>query len=584
MFTSLAFTALILSPVALSLREALCRNTFHPSSITSTSHRTTMAKSRADGTPAKATGKRKAATPSPAKKTKAVVKSESPERRVTRSSPRRPTLSTKAQEATAVAEKVQAGRVTKKTSPKKASPAKTKAQAPVVEKAASPAKAKAQTPVAKKTVSPTKAKAQTSTKETTASPASGKVSKATTPTSKASSRVRLDKDKLKELCDHAQSFEMPQEVYVGTHATVSRTLAPPPRQKGDFATAPPNRPRGKLLHRDHDEYVSHSPSNIQGKVLSLSCANCESSSSIEKARIDNFAKNLTTWMDNALEDRRLREVTLTHGISMLKGAVAALGEHDAIGLPLDDPQTLHLKSIGRKVWMTMRGILGVALDDYLDKEIPDRIFMRALLRVQPADWSDGKLDPKRVWDLDNVVPVEYGDVVEQFGKYTRDNNIDSSPPRSPPRSGSEEQQGWWDYWADHPESGEYPSRVAVPTAMKHSTDTRPEDEGFPSIFSRAAAPAAKKPRGRPRGPTNKAKASPTKATRVSSLEDEYDDGKDEYMEIPAQRTASEIVAGPPKGKRPVAKTVDYDALGYKERLELASNEQYVSIPANMPRN
>jgi hypothetical protein len=73
---------------------------------------------------------------------------------------------------------------------------------------------------------------------------------------------------------------------------------------------------------------------------------------------------------------------------------------------------------------------------------------------------------------------------------------------------------------------------------------------------------------------------------VSSSEDEYDDGgkgEGDYMGIPAQRTASEVVAGPPKVKRPVAKTVDYDALGYKERLELQSNEQYVSAPSEHPQ-
>jgi hypothetical protein len=181
-------------------------------------------------------------------------------------------------------------------------------------------------------------------------------------------------------------------------------------------------------------------------------------SSIEKARIDNLARKLTNWIEISVKARQVRESALANGISMLKGAVAALGEHDAIGLPLDDPQTRRLRSIGREVWMTLRGTLGTALDDYLDKDIPDRVFLRALLRVQgpQADGSRKNFDPKRVWDLDNVVPLEYRDVVDLFGEYKRANQIDSSPPRSPPRSGSEEQQGWWDYWDDHPDSGEYP--------------------------------------------------------------------------------------------------------------------------------
>jgi hypothetical protein len=66
--------------------------------------------------------------------------------------------------------------------------------------------------------------------------------------------------------------------------------------------------------------------------------------------------------------------------------------------------------------------------------------------------------PERVWDLDNTVPLEYRDVVDLFGDYKRANQIESSPPRSPPRNGSEEQQGWWDYWEEHPDSSEYPAR------------------------------------------------------------------------------------------------------------------------------
>jgi hypothetical protein len=182
--------------------------------------------------------------------------------------------------------------------------------------------------------------------------------------------------------------------------------------------------------------------------------------SIEKASIDRYEINLTRWLENAPQDRTLREDTLSEGISLLKGAVAALGDHDAIGLPLDDPQTRRLRTICRETWMDLRKYFGTAFDDYLDKDIPDRVILRALLRVQgpQADGSMMGFNPERVWDLDNVVPLEYRDVVDLYGDYKRANQIESSPPRSPPRNGSEEQQGWWDYWEEHPESGEYPAR------------------------------------------------------------------------------------------------------------------------------
>lgn len=229
-----------------------------------------MAKSRADGTPAKGSTKKKAATP--AKKPNA--KSESPERRVTRSSPRRATLSTKAQEAAASAEKVQAGRVVKKASPKKASPKK-----------ASPAKTKAQTPV-KKAASPAKAETQTPPKRKPGRPS--KASRATNPTTKASPDEELTEKQLQQVYDAVEAYEEganaaspaktggkklnkksagkydeqfpPHVVHGHNRATVSRILAPPPTEKGNFAAArvggpSSDRSNGAPVPRDHDEYV-----------------------------------------------------------------------------------------------------------------------------------------------------------------------------------------------------------------------------------------------------------------------------------------------------------------------------------------
>jgi len=490
-----------------------------------------MAKSRADGTPGKAAGKKKATTPSPAKKTKAKAKSESPERRIARSSPRRATLSTKAQEAAAAAEKVQAGRVVKKTSPKKAT---------------SPAKAKAQTLAAKKNAaaSPAKETAQTPPEGENASPTCGRKGRKILPQGVLrpplgpSDKTYGPDDEV----DKTIATQPPRTQYVlygKPRATVSRILAPPPKQQGSFAVADPpsDRSKGTRIYRNHEEYVPTAHCRSRSKTVSLSCANVDILS-IEKARIDNIEKDLTNWAESMFKNRTVREISLTRGLSMLKGAVTALGEHDAIGLPLDDPQTRSLRSICRDVWMTLRGTLGTAIDDYLDKDIPDGVFLRALLRVQgaQANGSSKKFDTMRVWDLYSVVPLEYKDVVDLFGNYKRENQIDKSPPRSPPRSGSEEQQGWWDYWEEHPESGEKPLNCSG--CSKHSTDTQLEDENFPFIFSRAAA---------------------------------RDAGQ---LVIPAKRMVGEILAGPPKGKLPAGIA---DKQG---RISL--QEEYVTIPRKHP--
>jgi len=223
-----------------------------------------MAKSRADGTPAKGSAKKKAATP--AKTSNA--RTESPERIVTRSSPRRGALSTKAQEAAVAAEKVQAGRVTKKASPKKASPAKTKAQTPV-KKATSPAKAETQTP-------PEKRKPGRPPKS----------SKATAPVTKAASPEKLTKEQLDLVYAAAEAWEMAAKaaappakslgktltkktaaiqgeqipthvVYGSNRATVSQILAPLPMEEGKFAAArvgdpPADRSNGIPVPRDHE--------------------------------------------------------------------------------------------------------------------------------------------------------------------------------------------------------------------------------------------------------------------------------------------------------------------------------------------
>jgi hypothetical protein len=249
-----------------------------------------MAKSRADGTPAKGSTKKKAATP--AKNPNA--KSESPERRVTRSSPRRATLSIKAQEAAAAAEKVQAGRVVKKASPKKASPKK-----------ASPAKTKAQTPV-KRAASPVKAETQTPPKRKPGRPS--KASSTTTPTTKASPDEELTEKQLQQVYDAVEAYEEgvnaaspaktggkklnkksagkygeqfpPHVVHGHNRATVSRILAPPPTEKGNFAAAraggpSSDRSNGTPVPRDFDEYVA-TPTEPPEKA-SLPCPNRERS-------------------------------------------------------------------------------------------------------------------------------------------------------------------------------------------------------------------------------------------------------------------------------------------------------------------
>jgi hypothetical protein len=223
-----------------------------------------MAKSRADGTPAKGSANKKVATP--AKKSNA--RTESPERRVTRSSPRRGTLSTKAQEAAVAAEKVQAGRVTKKASPKKASPAKTEAQTPV-KKTASPEKAETQTPPEKrKPGRPRKSTAVTKV----ASPE--KLTKAQldqvyaaaeawelAEKAKAAPPAKPRGKKLNRETATQQGEQMPTHVVYGSNrATVSRILAPLTMEKGPFAAArmrdpPADRSNGIPVPRDHEKYA-----------------------------------------------------------------------------------------------------------------------------------------------------------------------------------------------------------------------------------------------------------------------------------------------------------------------------------------
>lgn len=131
-----------------------------------------MAKSRADGTPAKAGRKASPAKTTKASPAKAAKSKVATPERMTRSSPRRTVPSAKAQEA--AADHVQTGRVVKKASPskgttpaKKASPKKTvKAMTPwTPAKETSPGKAASTKKSPGKSTTPTKTKQATSSSE-----------------------------------------------------------------------------------------------------------------------------------------------------------------------------------------------------------------------------------------------------------------------------------------------------------------------------------------------------------------------------------------------------------------------------------
>lgn len=131
--------------------------------------------------------------------------------------------------------------------------------------------------------------------------------------------------------------------------------------------------------------------------------------------------------------------------------------------------------------------------------------------------------------------------------------------------------------------------------QKNNTDIKPDDEGFPFIFSRAAAqdaerlleharnygknvraareasavseaePTAKRVRSVSRG------TSPAKATRASLSEEED-------TETLSRRTVSQVLEGPPKGKSPATRiSGDGVTMGYGS-LSGAPNEEYVSEP------
>ena len=372
-----------------------------------------MAKAGAAGTPAEASGKKKATTP--AKKAKA--KSKSPERRVTRSPPRRTTFSTKAQEAPAAAEKVQTGRVTKKTTP-----AKAKAQTPAKKEkkaAASPASASAKVAKATKATTPVRK---------TSSPT--KATKATTPpTAKALSPAVSGGEKSTK-----KTAASPAKTVKASSPKKQTTATPTPRTVSQILAGPPKKGRGRPAKKaDGDDTRQFSdelyvaipraahPDPLKGLCFFNTFADGRTSRSFDSQIIEQDAADIQHWIEHQLDVPELQDRHFYFSYYQLERAIAILREHDELGL--DIASVRRLRPICRHLWTILREIAGDAVDECLDQGVPSHIFGRAMVRVQGPRkkfWSREEGGYNFGWAVEDIVPLELEDVAGMVDEWERE--------------------------------------------------------------------------------------------------------------------------------------------------------------------
>jgi len=128
------------------------------------------------------------------------------------------------------------------------------------------------------------------------------------------------------------------------------------------------------------------------------------------------------WLAHGLEEP---PVDLYSAYDMLAEGVGNLARYDDLGVNIVPVR--RLRSACRKLWMTLRRIVGSAVDECLDKHVPGQVFEEALAGVQRPMKEfevDTTSDPSNVvyrfgWHVNDTVQLKFGDVAELFEKYKR---------------------------------------------------------------------------------------------------------------------------------------------------------------------
>ena len=128
------------------------------------------------------------------------------------------------------------------------------------------------------------------------------------------------------------------------------------------------------------------------------------------------------WLAHGLEEP---PVDLYSAYDMLAEGVGNLARYDDLGVNIVPVR--RLRSACRKLWMTLRRIVGSAVDECLDKHVPGQVFEETLAGVQRPMKEfevDTTSDPSNVvyrfgWHVNDTVQLKFGGVAELFEKYKR---------------------------------------------------------------------------------------------------------------------------------------------------------------------
>jgi hypothetical protein len=166
------------------------------------------------------------------------------------------------------------------------------------------------------------------------------------------------------------------------------------------------------------EKPSASPTIPRRLLLSVTFADKRSLYSSECDDLKKAPIDIMEWLETGLDEP---PVDISLAYYMLENGIANLARYDDLGVVL--PEIDQLRSACRQLWMTLRRLMGSAVDQCLDKHVPVQVFDQAMACVQgPMKMfqSDTKSGPnfgsdyRPGWDKDDIVHIVFEDVVELF--------------------------------------------------------------------------------------------------------------------------------------------------------------------------
>jgi hypothetical protein len=141
------------------------------------------------------------------------------------------------------------------------------------------------------------------------------------------------------------------------------------------------------------------------------------------------------WLGHELVDVGLESKHVSDCYHMLSRGVRLLERHDAAGI--DSAQSRRLRRICHKLWTAVRGIVGSALDECIERDVPSHVFSQAFASAQapPAEfWCAEQEKYVHGWEFGTIRPLSYDENVAGLFQTWRRGKRESRAKRAASKS------------------------------------------------------------------------------------------------------------------------------------------------------